>query len=161
MKLHQSEVWLREQYVVERRSCRDIAEELGVSHTMIYGYLKKFNIPTRSRIESVSKVKKLVKKKTQTSQEYVEKLAELKKLIGEVVELRELQKALKGEESEFHVSESEAEQNRLASHGKIRKKEREELKRRLELEKEGDDSWHTGDVDDQLHALQERYGGKI
>lgn len=158
MKLYQSEVWLREQYVVERRSCRDIADDCGVAHVTIYRHLRLLGIPTRSRIESVSRVKK-PKKKTQTTQEFILKLKELDKAIKELEEVQELEKALRGEESNYTSSE-EVRHNLLVAEGKRKKAKIEKLRGELANQK-GKDAWHAGDVDDQLNELQERFGGKI
>lgn len=44
--------WLREQYVNQRRTTREIADECGVVHGTIGKFLRKFGIPTRDRSEA-------------------------------------------------------------------------------------------------------------
>lgn len=152
MKYYQKKSYLEEEYVNKRRSLRDIADGCGVSHATVHGYLKKFNIPTRSRIESISKVKKPAKKKTQTLQEFLLKLKELDKVIKELEETQELEKALRGEESNY-TSSVEVERNRQIAEGKRKRARIEKLRQELESAKDG--ATHAGNWIDQLYEIME------
>lgn len=161
MKFYQSKSYLEEEYVNQRRSCRDIADELGVSPATIHHYLRLFGVPTRSRIEAISKVKKPKVKKTQTVQEFIKKLVKLDKLVAEVVELRELKKALRGEESYYCLPE-EAERNRRVADGKRRAEDLRERRRKIRKENlEGSVHSCVGTHEEWLAEIQERFGGKI
>lgn len=165
MKFYQDEAWLWKSYVDEKMSLREIADEAGCSYQTIYRYLKLFNIPIRSQLESISKDKQPEKavKKTQTLKEAFQKVAELNKLVAEVEELEELIKALKGLPSEYSVSESEAERNRQIAHGKARKERYRQMKEDLEYEKRrrGGGDWHRGDIRDELYEILELTGDYI
>lgn len=154
--------YLKREYLDNRRGCTDIALEIGCSATLVLDYLKKFNIPRRSRIEAISKKseRKLAKKQTQTLREKLLKLEQLEKLVAEVEELEEIQKALRGEESSYYVSESEAEHNRQVAHGKARAERYRQMQEDLEWEKRrgGGGKWHVGDVNDQLYDIMEQQG---
>lgn len=46
---YQNKEWLYEQYVTNRRSMRDIADQCGVSSMAIHNWLNRFDIKTRGR----------------------------------------------------------------------------------------------------------------
>lgn len=163
-KFYQDESWLWKSYVDEKMSLREIADEAGCSYQTIYRYLKLFGIPVRTQLESISKDEQPEKavKKTQTVQEAFQTVAKLEKLVAEVEELEELIKALKGEPSSYHVSESEAEHNRQVAHGKARKERYRQMEEDLKYEKQKrGGATHCGDVRDELYEILELTGDKI
>lgn len=44
MKVYESQVWLRQRYVIEHKSLMEIAAEAGCSHMTIKRYLVKFGL---------------------------------------------------------------------------------------------------------------------
>lgn len=166
MKQYQKKSWLWQEYIDNKRSLRAIADECGSSHTTIYRHLRLFGIPIRTQKESVTRkgAQRPQKRKTQTVQEYVEKLKKLDEAIEEVKEWREIIKALKGQPSEFYVSPSEAEANRLKGHAEQRRLDREKLleDEAFEKRRRGDTgAWHTGDWREQLEDIMYDLGEKI
>lgn len=156
MKQYQRKVYLRQAYVDEKRSTRDIANECCCSHTLIYKHLKMFNIPIRTLKESMKrKQMKPAKKKTQTIQEYLEKLKKFEAAVEEIKELDEIIKALRGEESDFNVTEAQAEQNRLRDFRKARAEELQALKRQIEFEKERGSSWSVGVPEELIEYIED------
>jgi len=158
MKQYQRKAWLWSAYIDEKRSARDIGDECGCSHVTIYRHLRAFNIPIRTQKESIKRKQPQKQKKKVTMREYLLRLNELDKILEELRETQEIIKALKGEESEFYVSESQAEQNRLAGHGKARAKELQDLRQQIKQEnlKEGG-SWSFGTPDEQMRAIEEEH----
>jgi len=114
MRKYQKKSYLRQAYIDEKRSARDIGDECGCSHVTIYRHLRAFNIPIRTQKESIKKKQPLkpVKKKV-TMREYLLKLNKLDEILEELRETQEIIKLLKGEPSEYSVTEAQAEQNRL------------------------------------------------
>jgi len=53
-----NETWLKEQYITLRRGTTSIAKDLNVSAGFVYSYLKKYNIPIRSRSEALKGIPK-------------------------------------------------------------------------------------------------------
>lgn len=51
--LYKNEAWLRAQYLEERRSTINIAEEVSVSKTTVIQWLRKFNIPRRTTADAL------------------------------------------------------------------------------------------------------------
>ena len=49
----QDKIWLEEQYITKKRSMKDIAEECNVCSSTILKWLRKLNIPTRTKKESI------------------------------------------------------------------------------------------------------------
>lgn len=49
---YKSAEWLREQYVLQRRTMQDIADECGVGLSAVRRFIRKFDIPTRDRSEA-------------------------------------------------------------------------------------------------------------
>jgi predicted HNH restriction endonuclease len=63
-KLWRNKNWLFEQYVTRKKSMRDICRELNIGEACIHKWLHRFNIPIRSRSESLTgKVKTLEHKR--------------------------------------------------------------------------------------------------
>ena len=159
MKQYQRKGWLCSAYIDEKRSARDIGDECGCSHVTIYRHLRAFNIPVRAQLESIKKKQpqEPVKKKV-TVREYLLNLNKLDEILEELRESQEIIKALKGEESEFYVSESEAEQNRLKAGYKARAKETKALRQQIKQEnlKEGG-SWSFRTPDEQMRAIEEEH----
>lgn len=153
MKQYQRKSWLWSAYIDEKRSARDMADECNCSHTTIYRHLRAFNIPVRAQLESIKKKQpqKPVKKKV-TTREYLLNLKKLNKIFDELRETQEIIKLLKGEPSEYSVTEAQAEQNRLKAGYKARAEETKALRRQLKQEnlREGG-SWSFGDVNELLH----------
>jgi len=44
-------VWLEEKYIEQEKSCREIADEIGCSHSAVRGWLGEHGIPIRSKAE--------------------------------------------------------------------------------------------------------------
>jgi len=55
--------WLYQKYIIERLTMDKIAKLLGVSRTLISKYLKKYNIPSRSRLEAYKNLSEETKEK--------------------------------------------------------------------------------------------------
>ncbi len=157
MKQYQRKSWLWQAYVDEKRSARDMADECNCSHTTIYRQLRAFNIPVRAQLESIKKKQpqEPVKKKV-TLREYLLNLNKLNEILEELRETQEIIKALKGEESDFYVSESEAEQNRLKAGYKARAEELKALRQQIKQEnlREGG-AWSFGTPSEQMRAIEE------
>lgn len=139
--------FLVEQYVNQRRSCLDIAREVGCDPKTVRNYLKKFKIKVRTQVESVSK-----KKRVETEEEKMKRreklLAKANKLIAEV---RLLQDRMK-----YPLSPTEKEANRLKAHAKQKRLALEKLQRELEFDNQRESgAWHTGDWRDQLFEMME------
>ena len=80
------------------------------------------------------------------------KLQEIEEAIEELREWQEIIKALKGQPSEFYVSESQAEQNRLRDFRKARAEELQKM--RKELKQNSDiDSWQHNEHEEWLARL--------
>lgn len=146
--------FLQREYVDNRKSCGDIAVEVDCSRFTVHYYLKKWNIPRRSRIEAVSKPKP---EKKLTAEELESKKRDLlERQLKLAEEVKKLRDSLK-----YPLTKSQVEHNREIEAEKARKKERERLQREMELENKVSGVWHVGNVDDQFNELQERFGGKI
>lgn len=158
MKQYQRKSWLWSAYIDEKRSARDIGDECGVSHSTIYRHLRAFNIPVRGQLESIKKKQPLKQKKKITMREYLLNLNKLNEILEELKETQEIIKALKGEESEFYVSESQAEQNRLKAGYRARAKELQNLRQQIKQEnlKEGG-SWSFGTPEEALRDIEEEH----
>jgi len=158
MKQYQRKGWLWSAYIDEKRSARDMADECGCSHTTIYRHLRAFNIPVRAQLESIKRKQPQKQKKKITMREYLLNLNKLNEILEELKETQEIIKALKGEESEFYVSESQAEQNRLKAGYRARAKELQNLRQQIKQEnlKEGG-SWSFGTPDEQMRAIEEEH----
>lgn len=156
MKYYQKKSYLEEEYVNKRRSIRDIADDCGVSHPTIHRHMRLLGVPTRSRIESVSRVKE---KKPRLTAEELEskKRGLLGKLTEQTEELRKLENSLK-----YPLTEAEAQQNRRVESGKRSKEESAKRKREIAFgNKVAEDVWHGDEVGEQMDEIQERFGGKI
>ncbi|MBA7531491.1 hypothetical protein ES705_23704 [subsurface metagenome] len=57
--------FLKKEYGENKRGCLDIAKEIGCHRSLVLRYLKKFNIPRRSRLEAISKKREEKKKLTE------------------------------------------------------------------------------------------------
>lgn len=158
MKQYQRKSWLWSAYIDEKRSARDIGDECNCSHTTIYRHLRAFNIPVRAQLESIKKKQPLKQKKKVTMREYLLKLNELDEILEELRETQEIIKALKGEPSEYSVTEAQAEQNRLKAGYKARAEETKALRRQLKQEnlREGG-AWSFGALDDQMKDIEDEY----
>ena len=158
MKQYQREAFLWQQYIDEGRSARDIGDECGCSHVTIYRHLRAFNIPIRTQKESIKRKQPQKQRKKVTIQEYLLKLNELDKILEELRETQEIIKALKGEPSEYSVTEAQAEQNRLKAGYKARAEETKALRRQLKQEnlREGG-AWSFGALDDQMRDIEDEY----
>lgn len=128
MKQYENEAWLWQEYVDGKRSTRDIADECQCSHTTIYRHLRLFGIPIRTQKESVTRKQLQKPKKKVTMREYLLNLNKLDEILEELRETQEIIKALKGEESEYSVTEAQAEQNRLKAGYKARAEELKALR---------------------------------
>lgn len=142
--------FLVEQYVNQRRSCLDIAREVGCSGVTVHNFLKKFNIPRRSRMEAISKKREEKKKLTEE-----EKMKRREKLLAKanklIAEMRHLQDRMK-----YPLSPTEKEANRLKDHAKQKRLALEKLQRELEFDNQRESgAWHTGDWRDQLLDIME------
>jgi len=158
MKQYQRKSWLWQAYVDEKRSARDIAEQVGVSHTTIYRHLRAFGISVRGQLESIKKKQPLKQKKKVTMREYLLNLNKLNEILEELRETQEIIKLLKGEPSEYSVTESEAERNRLAGHGRARAEELKALRKKLEQENQREGgSWSFGLAGEQLLDITEEH----
>ncbi len=159
MKQYQRKAWLCSAYIDEKRSARDIGDECGCSHVTIYRHLRALNIPVRGQLESIKKKQPLkpVKKKV-TLREYLLNLNKLDEILEELRETQEIIKLLKGEPSEYSVTEAQAEQNRLKAGYRARAKELQALRQQIKREnlREGG-SWSFGTPDEQLGDIQETY----
>lgn len=51
--LYKNKEWLEEQYITQKKSSSDIAKEIGCTGRTIIRWLRKYNIPVRSKIEGV------------------------------------------------------------------------------------------------------------
>jgi len=150
MKQYENEAWLWQQYADEKRSARSIADECGSSHTTIYRHLRLFGIPIRPQRESIAR--KQPQKQKITMREFLLKLKKIDEAIEELREWQEIIKALKGEESDFYVSPSEAERNRLRDFRKARAEELQKM--RKELKQNSDiDSWQHNEHEEWLARL--------
>lgn len=74
---YHNEAWLREQYEVLKKGSSHISSELGVSHTCIQYWLKKFNIKTRDSNDPAYKERRRTllyenRKYSQISKEFLE-----------------------------------------------------------------------------------------
>lgn len=142
--------FLKREYEENKRSCLDIGREVGCSGVTVHNFLKKFNIPRRSRLEAISK--KREEKKKLTEEEKMKRreklLAKANKLIAEV---RHLQDRMK-----YPLSPTEKEANRLKAHAKQKRLALEKLQRELEFDNQRESgAWHTGDWRDQLFEIME------
>ena len=143
--------FLKREYEENKRSCLDIAREVGCDPKTVRRYLKKFKIPRRSRLEAISKKReekqKLTKEEKMKRREKL--LAKANKLIAEV---RHLQDRMK-----YPLSPTEKEANRLKAHAKVRAERAKQQKLVEEFEKRqrGGGKWHVGDVNDQLYEIME------
>ena len=142
--------FLKREYEENKRSCLDIAREVGCSGVTVHSYLKKFKIPRRSRLEAISK--KIEEKQKLTKEEKMKRreklLAKANKLMAEV---RHLQDRMK-----YPLSPTEKEANRLKGHAKQKRLALEKLQRELEFDNQRDGgAWHTGDWRDQLYEIME------
>lgn len=78
------EEWLREQYIEERRTTSEIAEECGVSTTTITTWMDKHGIERRSRSEAQINEKKKVHNEEWLREQYLEEKRSMRD-IGEEV----------------------------------------------------------------------------
>jgi len=139
--------FLKREYEENKRSCLDIAREVGCHYTTIWKYLKKFDIPRRSKVEALKK-KKAVETEEEKMKRRKELLAKANKLIAEV---RLLQDRMK-----YPLSPTEKEANRLKAHAKQKRLALEKLRRELEFDNQRESgAWHVGDVNDQLYDIME------
>lgn len=83
-KPYRDKEWLEEQYVRERRSTTDIANECDVAGNTVRGWLEKFDIPRRNRSEAQIKEKKKVHDESWLQEQYVDELRSMKDIGGEV-----------------------------------------------------------------------------
>lgn len=158
MKQYQREAWLWQAYIDEKRSARDIGDECGVSHSTIYRYLRMFGIPVRAQIESIKKKQPLKQKKKVTMREYLLNLNKLNEILEELKQTEEIIKLLKGEPSEYSVTEAQAEQNRLKAGYKARAEETKALREQLKRENQRDGgSWSFGSPGEQLLDITEKH----
>ena len=140
--------FLKREYEENKRSCLDIAREVGCSSVTVHNYLKKFDIPRRSKIEALRK--KHVETEEQKMKRRAELIAKANKLIAE---MRHLQYRMK-----YPLSYTEKEQLRLRDHAKQKRLALEKLKRELEFDNERGTAWHTGDWRDRLFEIMEDQG---
>lgn len=138
--------FLKREYEENKRSCLDIAREVGCSSVTVHNYLKKFSIPRRSKIEALTK-KRVALTEEQKMKRREKLLAKANKLIAEV---RHLQDRMK-----YPLSPTEKEQLRLRDHAKQKRLALEKLKRELEFDNERGTAWHVGDWRDQLLDIME------
>ena len=90
--------------------------------------------------------------------EYLLKLNELDKILEELRETQEIIKLLKGEPSEYSVTEAQAEQNRLKAGYKPRAEETKALRRQLKQENQREGgSWSFGTPGEQLLDITEEH----
>ena len=89
MKQYQKKSYLRQAYIDEKRSARDMADECGCSHVTIYRHLRAFNIPIRTQKESIKKKPPQKQKKKVTMREYLLNLNKLNEILEELRESRE------------------------------------------------------------------------
>lgn len=78
------EEWLREQYIEERRTTVDIAEECGVSTTTITTWMDRHGIDRRSRSEAQIDEKKKVHNEEWLREQYLEEKRSMRDIGGEV-----------------------------------------------------------------------------
>jgi transposase len=78
------EEWLREQYIEERRTTVDIAEECGVSATTITTWMDKHGIDRRSRSEAQIDEKKKVHNEEWLCEQYLEEKRSMRDIGKEV-----------------------------------------------------------------------------
>jgi len=83
-KPYQNEAWLREQYVENRRSMPDMADECGVTATTISRYLDKFDIDARGQSEAQITEKKKVHNEEWLREQYIDNRRSMKDIAGEV-----------------------------------------------------------------------------
>jgi len=158
MKLYQRKGWLYSAYIDEKRSARDIADECDCSHTTVYRYLRRFGIPVRPQKESIKKKQPLKQKKKVTMREYLLNLNKLNEILEELRETQEIIKLLKGEPSEYSVTEVQAEQNRLKAGYRARAEETKVLRRQLKQENQREGgSWSFGTPDEQMRDIEEEH----
>jgi len=158
MKQYQRKGWLWSAYIDERRSARDIADECNCSHTTIYRHLRAFGIPVRAQLESIKREQPQEQKKKVTVREYLLNLNKLDKVLEELRETQEIIKLLKGEPSEYSVTEAQAEQNRLKAGYRARAEELKALRQQIKQENEREGgSWSFGTPDEQMGDIQERH----
>ena len=139
--------FLKREYEENKRSCLDIAREVGCSSVTVHNYLKKFNIPRRSKIEALTK-KRAALTEEQKMKRREKLLAKANKLIAEV---RHLQDRMK-----YPLSSTEKERLRLRDHAKQKRLALEKLKRELEFDNQRESgAWHIGDWRDQLLDIME------
>lgn len=139
--------FLKREYEENKRSCLDIAREVGCSSVTVHNYLKKFNIPRRSKIEALTK-KRAALTEEQKMKRREKLLAKANKLIAEV---RHLQDRMK-----YPLSATEKEQLRLRDHAKQKRLALEKLQRELEFDNQRESgAWHIGDWRDQLFEMME------
>jgi len=155
MKQYQKKSYLWQAYIDEKRSARDIGDECGCSHVTIYRHLRAFNIPVRGQLESIKRKQPLKQKKKVTVQEYLLNLNKLNEIFEELRETQEIIKLLKGEESEYSVTETQAEQNRLKAGYRARAEELKALRQQIKQEnlREGG-SWSFGTPDEQMRDIE-------
>lgn len=152
MKFYQKKYYLEEEYVNKRRSIRDIADDCGVSHPTIHRHLRLLGVPIRSRIESISKVKK--PKKELTAEELEGRKRDLlKRQLKLAEEVKELGDSLK-----YPLSRAQAQQNRRIEAGKREKLELKKRRGQLEADnvREGG-AWAFGDARDQMGDFEDEF----
>ena len=105
--------FLKREYEENKRSCLDIAREVGCSSVTVHNYLKKFSIPRRSKIEGLRKKRAALTEEQKMIRDTAREVAE-KVLAPRAAELdrtgtfpRENMKALEDQE-QFQVSQPHA-----------------------------------------------------
>jgi len=150
MRKYKNKAYLRYQYIDLKRSANEIALELGVSRYTIYRWLKRFKIPRRTLKEIISDKKRL------TEEQKKERMLEMIKKADEL--MREGRALLK----ESRLSSTDREQLRLREGYERKKKEREELIRKIKRENQREGgAWHVGTHEEWLDDVMDDRGDKI
>ena len=150
MRKYKNKAYLRYQYIDLKRSANEIALELDCSRYTIYRWLKRFKIPRRTLKEIISDKKRLTDE--QKKERMLEMIKQADKLIAEG---RALLK-------ESRLSPTAREQLRLKEGYKQKKKELEELRRKIKIENERvSGSWEHDEVEEQMYEIMEHTRDKI
>ena len=149
MRKYKNKAYLRYQYIDLKRSANEIALELDCSRYTIYRWLKRFKIPRRTLKEIISDKKRL------TEEQKKERMLEMIKKADEL--MKEGRALLK----ESRLSPTDREQLRLKEGYKQKKKEREELRRKIEQENLKGSSWERDEVEEQMYEIMEHTRDKI
>ena len=152
MKHYKKKSYLRHEYLDLKRSCQSSAFECSCDPKTIWRWLRIHGIPTRGLRGSRESVE--VKKKLTEEQKAQRRLELLK---GADTLMKEGRALLK----ESRLSPTEREQLRIQENYSRKKKEEDELRRKIKEEQRRDTSWNIGRADEQLAEITQEHEESI